>query len=212
MQVKSEVTSGQGKGKKKKTDIYFLAWECLAFKFQEKISCSTCLFFGIYFSCSCTSLAISNKGSEGCWHLCIKAQWKTGSPTHEWWPRSPWGPFVFWMTNQSRLSAWVNADRFVWRTWSYPLLCVSSKVTPKSKWAVINLDPLCSSWGFSGGSAVKNRPPNAGDTGSMPGLRRSPGEGNSSLLQYSCLGKLSDRRSLAGYSPRGHKSQTWPSN
>ena len=28
---------------------------------------------------------------------------------------------------------------------------------------------------------------NAGDLGSIPGLGRSPGEGNGNLLQYSCL-------------------------
>ena len=33
----------------------------------------------------------------------------------------------------------------------------------------------------------------AGDAGSVPGLRRSPGEGNGSLLQYACLGNLMDR-------------------
>ena len=37
---------------------------------------------------------------------------------------------------------------------------------------------------------VKNPPASAGDTGdvgSIPGLGRSPGEGNGSPLQYSCL-------------------------
>ena len=38
-----------------------------------------------------------------------------------------------------------------------------------------------------GGSMVKNPPANAGDTGSVPGLGRSPGEGNGNSLQYSCL-------------------------
>ena len=41
---------------------------------------------------------------------------------------------------------------------------------------------------FPGGSVVKNLPANTGDTGSIPGLRRSPGEGNGNPLQYSCLG------------------------
>ena len=41
--------------------------------------------------------------------------------------------------------------------------------------------------GFPGGSAVKNPPANAGDTGSTPGLGRSPGGGNGSPLQYYCL-------------------------
>ena len=33
----------------------------------------------------------------------------------------------------------------------------------------------------------KNPPANAGDAGSIPGSRRSPGEGNGNSLQYSCL-------------------------
>ena len=44
---------------------------------------------------------------------------------------------------------------------------------------------------------IKNLPPNAGDVrdeGSIPGSRRSPGEGNSNLLQNSCLGNPIDRR------------------
>ena len=35
---------------------------------------------------------------------------------------------------------------------------------------------------------VKDLPANAGDLGSIPGLGRSPGEGNGNLFQYSCLG------------------------
>ena len=34
---------------------------------------------------------------------------------------------------------------------------------------------------------------NAGDLGSIPGLGRSPGEGNENPLQYSCLGNPKDR-------------------
>ena len=41
--------------------------------------------------------------------------------------------------------------------------------------------------GFPGGSEVKASASNAGDLGSIPGLRRSPGEGNDNPLQYSCL-------------------------
>ena len=40
---------------------------------------------------------------------------------------------------------------------------------------------------FPGGSDGKASACNAGDPGSIPGLGRSPGEGNSSPLQYSCL-------------------------
>ena len=41
--------------------------------------------------------------------------------------------------------------------------------------------------GFPGNLVVKNPPANAGDVGSFPGSRRSPGEGNDNLLQYSRL-------------------------
>ena len=34
---------------------------------------------------------------------------------------------------------------------------------------------------------------NAGDAGSIPGLRRSPGEGNGNPLQYTCLENSMDR-------------------
>ena len=40
---------------------------------------------------------------------------------------------------------------------------------------------------FPGGSEVKASARNAGDLGSIPGLERSPGEGNGNPLQYSCL-------------------------
>ena len=47
--------------------------------------------------------------------------------------------------------------------------------------------------GFPGGTGVKNPPASVGDAGSMPGSGRSPGEGDGSSLQYSCLGNLMDR-------------------
>ena len=47
--------------------------------------------------------------------------------------------------------------------------------------------------GFSGGSAVKNKPANSGDVCSIPGLGRSPGGRNGNPLQYSCLENSMDR-------------------
>ena len=47
--------------------------------------------------------------------------------------------------------------------------------------------------GFLVGSVVKNLPPNAGNMGTVPGLRRSPRGGNCNPLQYSCLGNPMDR-------------------
>ena len=45
----------------------------------------------------------------------------------------------------------------------------------------------CISWGCPGGSAGEGSARNVGDLGSIPGLERSPGEGNGIPLQYSCL-------------------------
>ena len=46
---------------------------------------------------------------------------------------------------------------------------------------------------FPGGSDGKASAYNAGDLGSIPGLGRSPGEGNGNPLQYSCLENPTDR-------------------
>ena len=42
-------------------------------------------------------------------------------------------------------------------------------------------------WDFPGGSDGKVSAYNVGDPASIPGLGRSPGEGNGTPLQYSCL-------------------------
>ena len=49
------------------------------------------------------------------------------------------------------------------------------------------------SQGFPGGSEVKVSACSAGDLGSIPGLRRYPGEENGNPLQYSCLENPTDR-------------------
>ena len=48
---------------------------------------------------------------------------------------------------------------------------------------------------FPSGAVVKNLPSNADarDSGSIPGLGRSPGAGNGNPLQYSCLGNSMNR-------------------
>ena len=53
--------------------------------------------------------------------------------------------------------------------------------------------------------AVKHLPARLGDLGSIPGLGRSPGEGNGNPLRYSCLGNPMDRGPGAGYRPWGCK-------
>ena len=59
--------------------------------------------------------------------------------------------------------------------------------------------------GFPGGSVVMNPYANAGDVGLIPASGRFPGGRSSNPLQYSCLEKFHGQRSLAGYSPWGHK-------
>ena len=62
-----------------------------------------------------------------------------------------------------------------------------------------------SNLGFPGGSDSKASAYNAGDLGSIPGLGRSPGEGNGNPLRYSCLENPMDRGTWLGYSPWGCK-------
>ena len=55
---------------------------------------------------------------------------------------------------------------------------------------------IMNSVSFPGVSVLRNPSPNAGatgDAGLIPGLRRSPGEGNGEPLQYFCMGNPMDR-------------------
>ena len=63
----------------------------------------------------------------------------------------------------------------------FPFLNPSLKTKQNKKHVHLSLK------GFPGGSAGKGSTCNAGDPGSISGLGRSPGEGNSYLLQYSGL-------------------------
>ena len=68
--------------------------------------------------------------------------------------------------------------------------------------------------GFPGSSAGKESVCNAGDPGSIPGLRRSPGEGNGNTLQYSFLENPMDRgawpATVHGFTRVGHNLATKP--
>ena len=52
---------------------------------------------------------------------------------------------------------------------------------------------LMMSYDFPGSSDSKESACNAGDLGSIPGLGRSPGEGNGYPLQYCCLENHMDK-------------------
>ena len=60
---------------------------------------------------------------------------------------------------------------------------------------------------------VKNLHANAGDTGLIPELERSPGEGNGNPLQDSCLGNPMDRgaslQSMGLQRIRHHMATKW---
>ena len=82
-----------------------------------------------------------------------------------------------------------------------------SIITKKNFWKAMSLISIVTKvltfWtcrknreGSPSGAEAKTLPANAGDArdaGSVPRLGRSPGEGNGSLLQYSCLGNSKDR-------------------
>ena len=68
--------------------------------------------------------------------------------------------------------------------------------------------------GFPAASDGKESACNAGDRGYIPGLGRSPGEGNGNPLQYSCLKNPRDRgawqATAHGVSSVGHDLVTKP--
>ena len=59
---------------------------------------------------------------------------------------------------------------------------------------------------------VKKPPANAGDMGLIPGLERSPGGGDGTMLQYPCLENSTGSRARRDAVHGATKSQTWLSN
>ena len=66
--------------------------------------------------------------------------------------------------------------------------------------------------GFPDSSEVKASACSVGDLGSIPGLGRSPGEGNGNPLQYSCLENPMDGGAWRATVHGVAKSQTWLSD
>ena len=69
----------------------------------------------------------------------------------------------------------------------------SNTTVQKHQFFSAQLSLWSSSHIYTFGSEVKASASNAGDPGSIPGSRRSPGEGNGNPLQYSCLENPMDR-------------------
>ena len=72
----------------------------------------------------------------------------------------------------------------------------------------VNIDVYDLPGFFSGGSESKESACNAGDLGSIPGLGRSPGEGNGNPFQYYCLENSMDRGAWQAIVHRVTKSRT----
>ena len=75
-------------------------------------------------------------------------------------------------------------------------------------------EPLGASLDFPHSSVSKESACNAGDLGSIPGLGRSPGEGNGNPLQYSCVENPMERgawwATVHGVARVGHDLATKP--
>ena len=78
-------------------------------------------------------------------------------------------------------------------------------------WKVLQRDEASGEAG-NFGSDSKESACNAGDPGSIPGLRRSPGEGNGNPLQYPCLENPMDRRAWWATVHGVAKRHNWVTN
>ena len=129
--------------------------------------------------------------------------------------------FLCWGRSVFLLTSWFS--RYNWNT--YPLKNIkstcrsfidqnqtiqcTSTIAPMYFIVLMHTYMICRSvfsyMNCPGGSDGKASAYNVGDVGSIPGSGRSPGEGNGTPLQYSCLENPHGWRSLVGYSPCGHK-------
>ena len=84
-----------------------------------------------------------------------------------------------------------KADDELWMKWQHLMISlVNLHDVPYNKIQLKVPSTICD---FPGGSDSKASVYNTGDPGSIPGLGRSPGEGNGNPLQYSCLENPMDR-------------------
>ena len=81
----------------------------------------------------------------------------------------------------------------------------SENITCQNLWDGAKASFLCS-------SVSKESACSAGDPGSIPGLGRSPGEGNDNPLQFPCLENLMDREAWWAAVHQVAKSSAWLSN
>ena len=84
---------------------------------------------------------------------------------------------------------WIRKLWYIYTMEYYPAIKKNAFESVLMRWMKLELiiHSEISQKGFPGGSEVKVSALNAGDPGSIPGLGRSPGEGNGNPLQYSFL-------------------------
>ena len=120
-----------------------------------------------------------------------------------------------WMASLTRWTwVWMNSGSWWW-TGRPGVLRFMGTQRVRHDWATeLNWTELnwMNCYGLPSGSVVKNPPANAGDTGLIPGLGRSPGGGNGNPLQYSCLENTMDRGAWQAIVLVVAKSQTWVSD
>ena len=95
----------------------------------------------------------------------------------------------WWWTGRPGVLRFMRSQR-VRHDWATEL---NWYLNPRESSGLLELISAQQCWGFPGGSEGKVSACNAGDPGSIPGLGRSPGEGNGNPLQYSYLENPMDR-------------------
>ena len=124
--------------------------------------------------------------------------------------------YIWWFRCQGSIRKWIDFCPYIFLFFPYMskpgtvLLLESETHTHTHTHIYIHIYLLI--YSFPGGSASKESACSAGDPGSIPGLGRSPGEGNVNPLQYSCLENYRDRGAWQAIVHGVAKSQTWLSD
>ena len=96
-------------------------------------------------------------------------------------------PSLMGLTSCLHSHLWIPVLLVLIFCWPDKYTHISRCASEKNIYMCFSKTYICAYICFPRGSEVKASASNAGDPGSIPGLGRSPGEGNGNPLQYSCL-------------------------